>query len=218
MQEDPGKWRPCSSHIYRPAITGVHVSVSTGRRCVSHACNTALNSDRVLIVLVKVLSLPWSVVKNFIVSIPVKVATVWVFNNKKRWYTLIHSAHAHTHTHTHIYIYVLYICVCILLFLSLSTHPSILADRCSVDQTSPPPSLFAHTCSSIAHDQSRAPARAVYTAVISDKYTFLRGKCKRFPVILGHTAASGNTATESTCLSPYPSIYLLPYQSTYLST
>ena len=39
----------------------------------------------------------------------------------------------------------------------------------------------------------RAPARAVDTAVISDTCTFLRGKCKRFPVILGQTAAGGNT-------------------------
>ena len=37
--------------------------------------------------------------------------------------------------------------------------------------------------------------RAVYTAVISDKCTFLRGKCKSFPVILGHAAAGGNTGS-----------------------
>ena len=35
------------------------------------------------------------------------------------------------------------------------------------------------------HIKIRAPARAVYTAVISDKCTFLRGKCESFPVIVG---------------------------------
>ena len=42
-----------------------------------------------------------------------------------------------------------------------------------------------------------APARAVYTAVISDKYIFLRGTCKSSPVILGHAAAGGNTGRVS---------------------
>ena len=34
-------------------------------------------------------------------------------------------------------------------------------------------------------NRTRAPAQTVYTSVISDNCTFLRGKCKMFPVIIG---------------------------------
>ena len=43
----------------------------------------------------------------------------------------------------------------------------------------------------------RAPARAVYTAVMSDKCTFLRGKCKGPPVRLARAAAQGVTGRQS---------------------
>ena len=48
----------------------------------------------------------------------------------------------------------------------------------------------------------RDPARAVYTAVLSDRRTFLRGMCKSLPVILCHAAAGGNTDVESVKGSP----------------
>ena len=51
---------------------------------------------------------------------------------------------------------------------------------------------------------ARAPARAVYAAVISDNCTILRGKCKSSPVRLGRAAAGGNTV----CLPVTVSLYL----------
>ena len=45
----------------------------------------------------------------------------------------------------------------------------------------------------VQRESDRAPARAVYTSVISDTCTVLHRKCKSFPVRLGHAAAGGNT-------------------------
>ena len=49
----------------------------------------------------------------------------------------------------------------------------------------------------------RAPARAVYTDVIPDNYTLLRGKVYKFAVILGHVAAGANTELERVNVSLY---------------